>query len=379
MRPQQADSLRIVLSTLGDDAVAIGAARAALLGADDPARGRDHRPARSTARARMPVHRRRPHRGDRAASHWSGLRASRVDLCRAVHRSRFRRRARPRRRGPRRARWARTPSATVAARLPKYGVTAFCPTSVACDPARLRDRLLVGRRLHRPRQTRISLRPRACCPRISRATSSTPSGTARSRRSACASGAAWRRQRGRVHRAESCDDDRTAPCGVGIVTVAPEIAGGLDLVRRLAASGHRVSIGHSGATYDQALAAIDAGVTHATHLFNRMSPMSHRAPGVVGAVLESAAVSRRSDLRRLSRASGAGRAGGPRERSGRRDGDHRRHRRLGPAGRLARQARRPPHRRDRANRRTRGRHAGRQHPDHGRRRFGCSCGTSACR
>jgi N-acetylglucosamine-6-phosphate deacetylase len=74
---------------------------------------------------------------------------------------------------------------------------------------------------------------------------------------------------------------------VGIVTLAPEIEGGLDLVARLTAAGHRVSIGHSGATYEQALDAITAGITHATHLFNRMTPMTHRAPGVPGAVLQS--------------------------------------------------------------------------------------------
>jgi N-acetylglucosamine-6-phosphate deacetylase len=72
---------------------------------------------------------------------------------------------------------------------------------------------------------------------------------------------------------------------VGIVTVAPEMSGGFDLVARLAANGHRVSIGHTGATFEEANAAIDAGVRQATHLFNRMTPMSHRAPGVAGAVL----------------------------------------------------------------------------------------------
>jgi N-acetylglucosamine-6-phosphate deacetylase len=74
---------------------------------------------------------------------------------------------------------------------------------------------------------------------------------------------------------------------VAIVTLAPEIENGLTLVRDLVAAGHIVSIGHSGATYDEARLAIDAGVRHATHLFNRMSPMSHRSPGVPGAVLES--------------------------------------------------------------------------------------------
>jgi N-acetylglucosamine-6-phosphate deacetylase len=77
---------------------------------------------------------------------------------------------------------------------------------------------------------------------------------------------------------------------VGIVTLAPELPGGIDLVRDLVTLGLRVSLGHTGASYDEARAAIDAGARHATHLFNRMSLMSSRAPGVTGAVLESNAV-----------------------------------------------------------------------------------------
>jgi N-acetylglucosamine-6-phosphate deacetylase len=77
---------------------------------------------------------------------------------------------------------------------------------------------------------------------------------------------------------------------VGIITLAPELDGGLDLVRDLVTAGLRVSLGHTGATYDQARAAIEAGARHATHLFNRMSASTSRAPGVVGAVLEADAV-----------------------------------------------------------------------------------------
>jgi N-acetylglucosamine-6-phosphate deacetylase len=58
-------------------------------------------------------------------------------------------------------------------------------------------------------------------------------------------------------------------------------------VHELALAGHRVSLGHTGATYEQARDAIAAGARHATHLFNRMSSMTSRSPGVVGAVLES--------------------------------------------------------------------------------------------
>ena len=67
--------------------------------------------------------------------------------------------------------------------------------------------------------------------------------------------------------------------------MAPELPGGIDLVRSLTAAGHRVALGHSGSDYETAIAAIDAGARHATHLFNRMTAMTHRAPGLPGAVL----------------------------------------------------------------------------------------------
>ena len=79
----------------------------------------------------------------------------------------------------------------------------------------------------------------------------------------------------------------TAGDSVGIVTLAPELDGALDLIRHLASSGRRVSLGHSAATLEQSRAAIAAGARHATHLFNRMPPLSHRDPGLVGAILTS--------------------------------------------------------------------------------------------
>lgn len=77
----------------------------------------------------------------------------------------------------------------------------------------------------------------------------------------------------------------TAP-GAGriLVTLAPEVAGA-EVVRRLAAAGVIVSAGHTNASYAQTLAALDAGMTGFTHLFNAMSPLASREPGVVGAAL----------------------------------------------------------------------------------------------
>jgi len=73
---------------------------------------------------------------------------------------------------------------------------------------------------------------------------------------------------------------------IGIITIAPELDGGIDLIRNLASNGHVVSLGHSGASYDQAFEAIAAGARHATHLFNRMTPLANRAPGLAAAVLD---------------------------------------------------------------------------------------------
>ena len=72
--------------------------------------------------------------------------------------------------------------------------------------------------------------------------------------------------------------------GRTLVTLAPERVARED-VRRLAASGVRVSAGHTNATYEQMRAALDDGVTAVTHLFNAMSPLATREPGVVGAAL----------------------------------------------------------------------------------------------
>lgn len=77
-------------------------------------------------------------------------------------------------------------------------------------------------------------------------------------------------------------------CGgfLAMMTAAPELPGCLPLIRRLAAQGVVVSFGHSQASYEQTLAGLEAGIRHATHLFNAMAPFHHRAPGPVPALLE---------------------------------------------------------------------------------------------
>ncbi|HEY7853084.1 MAG TPA: N-acetylglucosamine-6-phosphate deacetylase [Caulobacteraceae bacterium] len=72
--------------------------------------------------------------------------------------------------------------------------------------------------------------------------------------------------------------------GRTLVTLAPEMAGAA-MIQRLAAAGVIVSAGHTNASHAQARGALDAGMTGFTHLFNAMSPLTSREPGVVGAAL----------------------------------------------------------------------------------------------
>ncbi|MBT2382273.1 N-acetylglucosamine-6-phosphate deacetylase [Streptomyces sp. ISL-11] len=71
-----------------------------------------------------------------------------------------------------------------------------------------------------------------------------------------------------------------------MMTLAPELPGGLDSVRLLADAGVVAAVGHTDSSYDATLEAIDAGATVATHLFNAMPPLLHRAPGPIAALLE---------------------------------------------------------------------------------------------
>ncbi len=71
------------------------------------------------------------------------------------------------------------------------------------------------------------------------------------------------------------------------MTIAPELPGAIQLIGDVLDAGAVAAIGHSDATYAQARAAIDAGATLATHLFNGMRPLHHREPGIIGAALAS--------------------------------------------------------------------------------------------
>jgi N-acetylglucosamine-6-phosphate deacetylase len=73
---------------------------------------------------------------------------------------------------------------------------------------------------------------------------------------------------------------------VTMVTMAPELPGALDLIPFLVNRGIVVSLGHSGATTEQAAAAVNAGATAVTHLFNAMPPLSSRSPGLAGFALD---------------------------------------------------------------------------------------------
>ena len=75
---------------------------------------------------------------------------------------------------------------------------------------------------------------------------------------------------------------------IRLVTLAPELPGHLAQIPALCALGLRVQIGHSDGSYDDGVAALAAGACGFTHLFNAMSPLHHRAPGMVGAALAHA-------------------------------------------------------------------------------------------
>ena len=207
--------------------------------------------------------------------------------------------------------------AAIARDMPRFGVTAFCPTTVACSPETLATVLAEVQRLRatpEPGAARVlpaHLESNFISPAFNGAQPIdclrkpparwTPDSTDRTRTwTWTGTGTRTRTQdpgRLRTRDPEPGTRDFTAEAvlsvlfshrpDVSIVTMAPELEHGMDLVRTLVAAGLIVSMGHSGANYEQSLEAIAAGARHATHLFNRMTPLSHRDPGMVGAVLST--------------------------------------------------------------------------------------------
>ncbi len=183
--------------------------------------------------------------------------------------------------------------AAIASRLPRYGVTAFCPTTVACGPEALRRtfaQVREWRAAHDPRSARVlsvhlesnfinpeyrGAQPAACLRRPRDAFQGAAAVCSPSTRTAHEDFSA----------ADLMHEIASAAPEVATVTLAPELEGALDVIAWLTTRGYRVSLGHSSATFEQALAAAAAGARQATHLFNRMPPVHHRAPGLAGAVL----------------------------------------------------------------------------------------------
>lgn len=156
----------------------------------------------------------------------------------------------------------------------RYGVTALVPTTVACGPAEL-SRVLQHIHAVREKGTNgarilgVHLESNFISPRF---------------KGAQPADALLAPEDEQAWPIRKLIDDYAAD--IRIITVAPEVPGVLELISWLCEREIIVSLGHSAATYDEAVAGFDAGATQATHLFNAMAPLHHRAPGIVGAVLE---------------------------------------------------------------------------------------------
>jgi len=177
---------------------------------------------------------------------------------------------------------------SIARALPRFGVTAFCPTTVACAPGALRMVLAaIGRARAEPPAGAARVLPAHLESNFINPLWAGAQPASCLRQPPGAAPDSW----AGPPIGESYDADAVlaeiarAPADVGIVTLAPELDGALQLIRQLVAAGHRVSLGHSGATFDEATAAVAAGARHVTHLFNRMTPVGHREPGLAGAAL----------------------------------------------------------------------------------------------
>jgi len=157
----------------------------------------------------------------------------------------------------------------VAAQLPRYGITAFLPTLVTCPLTQIEQ----ARQIVQDRPASFQ--------------GAEPLGLH-------IEGPFLNPQKKGAHNAKylrnpdpALVEDWSVTNGVRLVTVAPELPNAVAIIKALAAQGVIVSAGHTMATLDQANAGFAAGIRYATHLFNAMPPLDHRAPGIVGSVLSN--------------------------------------------------------------------------------------------
>jgi N-acetylglucosamine-6-phosphate deacetylase len=169
---------------------------------------------------------------------------------------------------------------TIAGRLPRFGVTAFCPTSLACSPPVLR------RMLASIREARADAAGAAARVLPAHLESNFINPDYKGAQPLECLRLPHGKVEGDFSGADVLAEIAAARAEVGIITIAPELEGAVDLIHDLASHGHHISLGHSGASYEEALAGIGAGARQATHLFNRMTPINHRKPGLAAAVLE---------------------------------------------------------------------------------------------
>ena len=162
----------------------------------------------------------------------------------------------------------------VSCRLPETGVTAFQPTFITAPV----DRLLVGMR-----HASAALPVLAETPGAARVLGVHLEGPFLSPRQAGVHDIAF------MHPATPEDLDALLAPGVvdviSMVTLAPELPGALDAIRRLRSHGVIVSIGHSDARGTEVEAAVEAGARMVTHIFNAQRGLGHREPGVAGQAL----------------------------------------------------------------------------------------------
>jgi N-acetylglucosamine-6-phosphate deacetylase len=156
--------------------------------------------------------------------------------------------------------------AELAAVLPRYGVTAFCPTIVTSPPSVVAEALVAWRSM-RPGGGAVPLGLHLEGPMLN------------ARRRGAHDVGLLRPPAPEVIAGWSRD------AGVALVTLAPELPGALDVVRELRCRGVVIAAGHTDATEAETVAGVDAGITAITHLFNAMRPFSHRDPGPIGVTL----------------------------------------------------------------------------------------------